>query len=117
MEDDDELESVRIWIATRLRRPQRIAGGRDDVLDDRDAVAALHSSFYLLRGSVALRFLADEDKGQARFHRHSAAEEHRSKLGCGEALRREGHERGQVLAQSPEQLGIGPKTELAEVPV
>src|SRR6266581_376381 len=81
------------------------------------ALALLHSSFYLLRGPVALRFLADEDQGQARFHRHGAAQEHRSELGCGEALRCEGYESGQVLAQAAEQLGIGFEKELVEVSV
>src|SRR5258706_4215085 len=117
IEYDDEMDHVGARIPQDLRRPQRIAAGRHDVLDHRDAVAALHASFYLLRGSVALRFLATEDQREARFHRHCAAQEHRSELRCGEALRRERQESGQVLAQTAEQLGIGFEKELVEVSV
>src|SRR4029077_3021855 len=58
VEDDDEMDHVGARITQDLRRPYRIATGRDNVLDHRDAVAALHTSFDLLRGSIAFRLLA-----------------------------------------------------------
>src|SRR5712692_11074224 len=49
IEDDDEMDHVGTRIAQDLRRPQRVAAGRHDVLNHRDAIAAVHSSFDLLQ--------------------------------------------------------------------
>src|SRR5260221_11502488 len=57
---DDEARS-----AERLDRIEQGPAGRDDVLDEADALALLVGAFDPLCGAVFLRLLADDDERQA----------------------------------------------------
>src|SRR5256885_2031112 len=84
----DEVDHIEACIAQRLHRAQRIAAGRNDVLDDGDPFAVGEAAFELFAGAVTLRLLAHEQQRQAGLHRHGAAQEDSAELGRGEALRR-----------------------------
>jgi hypothetical protein len=70
--------------AERLDRIEQRAAGRDDVLDEADALTLLVRALDALRGAVFLRLLADDDERQAGLQRRRGGQRDRSELRTGE---------------------------------
>src|SRR5205823_5900117 len=113
----DKMNHIEARVAQHLDRAERVAAGRDHVLDHCDALARRDASLDLLRGAVALRLLADEEQRQSGLHRHSPAKQYGSELWRCEALRLFRHELSKMRAEALEQVGLGLEQEFVEVSI
>src|SRR3979411_326936 len=99
VEDDDEVDHMHSRVREHVRRAQRVATGRDDVLDHCDLVARLEPPLDLLGSPVSLRFFADQDERQAGLHGDRAAQKHGTELGSSQPLRLRWHQLCEMLAK------------------
>ena len=105
-------------VAQRVDRVEQRAAGRDDVLDEADALALLVRALETVRRAVLLRLLANDQERQAGVERGGGRERDGAELRRGEP-RRVGrvlpHGRGDALAERPQQLGPRLEAVLVEV--
>src|SRR5215472_6053369 len=77
----DQSDHGRAGRSDLLDRTNRLAAGRDHVLDDRHPVSRLEHALDRPPGAVLLGLLPDEDERQVQLHRDRSAQEHRAQLG------------------------------------
>src|SRR6266508_4785323 len=118
VDDAQGRTALQAGLAKRLHSADRRASGRDDVLDEADALARIEDALDPLRSPVLLRLLPDDEERQTRGQRRGGREGNGSELGAGEpgSLRLPLTDRlRQPLAERPEEVGLSLEAVLVQV--